>query len=155
MKNLLFYICVAATTCVSAFASTTTYPLPQSVAVSNDNLVTVNILNLTNDEINTLVEGVTPHVAVEFSKDTILPLELFLKGNVIQIANGDTISGMQVKIEQTFYIRCVKDDVLFSSDLIEWKPFFDFITGTCSLTLDVQDEHFPTISIGAELDSRQ
>ena len=44
-----------------------------------------------------------------------------------------------LEIKQTFYARCIGEELILSSNLTDWKPFLDFITvlgdlGKCSAT---------------------
>jgi hypothetical protein len=63
------------------------------------------------------------------------------------------LSNGQSPVKQTFYARCVQDELILSSNLTEWKPFLEFITGTASVTLSIQDGQ-PSIVFGAEANRR-
>jgi hypothetical protein len=56
-------------------------------------------------------------------------------------------------IAESIYGRCIKDELLFSSDLMEWMPFMDFMTGNFSVGLSV-NERQPALVIGGETNRR-
>lgn len=107
----------------------------------------VNVNHLTQADMNEILQNPDPELAVEFPVDTLLPITFFLKGDVA------TIDGQEVRVKRTFYIRCVGEELLFSTDMIEWKSMLEFLTGTASATLNIQDGR-PAIACGVEANLR-
>lgn len=63
----------------------------------------------------------------EFPEQTTLPLTFSLKGDLLEGAiEGD------VTIKQNFYAKVEGEELFFSTDQVEWKPFLDFFTGSIS-----------------------
>ena len=112
----------------------------------------INVTDLTDKELDTIMQGKNPLIAVEFSQGTVVPIGFFLKGNLIQLSENQVNCG-QLTILQTFYVRNVQDQLILSSDLLEWKPFMEFITGTASVALNIQN-YGPRILFGAEINRR-
>lgn len=54
---------------------------------------------------------------------------------------------------QTFYARCVDQELILSTNLTDWKPFLEFLTGNASVSLNIQDGK-PSIVVGAETNQR-
>jgi len=118
----------------------------------SQNLQIFNICNVTNEDLNEIMKGFHPDTAVEFSAHMILPIQFFLKGDLIHlIENKDKVEALE--IQQTFYARCVGKDLIFSIDLIDWKPFLEFITGNVSVALTIRDGT-PSLVFGSETNRR-
>ncbi len=112
----------------------------------------VNICDISEQELNRAMQGQFSELAVEFSENTILPLKLFLKGELVHLlVNKDDFE--QVEVKKTFYARLVEGELFLSSNLSEWKPFLEFITGNISVFISVQDGK-PSAEIGAEINLR-
>lgn len=118
-------------------------------AFSASDLNVVNLCELTNEDFNEILQGSHSDTAVEISAQTTLPISFFLKGELV---NLDGNFG-EVEIKQTLYARCVPQGLVLSTDLVDWKPFAEFITGKLSATLSI-DEGEPSILVGAEIDHR-
>lgn len=151
MKKLLAATLFISGVCLSAFASTINYPIAPSEVYCCDEITVVNVLCVTEQDLNSLMHGECPEVAIEFSKGTILPLNLFLKGNLMNIVGCDKQQMTQLEVKRTFYARHVENELTFSFNLTDWKPFLEFITGTFSVELGTCDEG-PFLTIGAEAD---
>lgn len=116
------------------------------------NIEVINICDLTDFDLIEIMQGNHPELAVEFLAKTSLPLSLFLRGDLINLVEND--EGFKVvEIEQTFYVRCVEQEFIFSTNLIDWKPFFEFLTGNASVSLSIQDGK-PSILVGVEANKR-
>ncbi len=71
---------------------------------------------------NEVVQGEYPDVAVQFCKGTQLPINFFLKGDLVNLTD-DQINLGRIEIQQTFYARCVEGELILSINLNDWKPF--------------------------------
>ena len=65
------------------------------------NLNAVNICQLTDQDLNEILQGQRPETAVEFSAQTVLPLSLFLKGDILNLVEVEETFGT-IEIKQTF-----------------------------------------------------
>jgi len=140
-------------TCVSTFAASVEFPInSKPLEGFSQNLKVVNVCDLTNSDLNEIMQGQRPDVAFEFSAHTILPISFFLKGDLVNLVENQENLG-QVEVKQTFYARYVQEALILSSNLTEWKPFLEFITGEASIVLNIQDGR-PSITFGAEANRR-
>lgn len=152
MKNFLITM-FALVNCGSAFAASTNFPInSKSWEKPSQNIKVVNVCNLTNNEWNAILQGNHPDRAVEFSAKTTMPISFFLTGDLVNLVD-DEVASKVLEIKQTFYMRCVENQYILSINLIDWKPFLEFITGTTSITADI-DQGQPIVSIGAEMNCR-
>lgn len=140
-------------TCGSAFTASADYPINSKTweTLSQD-LKVMNVCNLTDNDLNEIMLGKHPDIAVEFSAQTTLPTSFFLKGDLVNFVENEGGYG-SVEIMQTFYARCVGQELILSTKLTDWKPFLEFITGNVSASLSVHDGK-PFIVIGAEANQR-
>ena len=148
MKKISFLVITAV--CLSAFAASTDFPIhakPWENALQN--LKVVNLFNLSEQELNELMDGKHPEVAVEFTANTVLPISFFLKGDLIQLTEEKF---GQIQVKQTFYVRHVENEFVLSTNLSEWKPFLEFITGNISVGLSV--DKGPSFTFGSETNRR-
>jgi hypothetical protein len=107
---------------------------------------------LADNDLNEIMLGNHPEIAVEFSAQTKLPINFFLKGDLINLVENEGNFGV-VEVMQTFYARCVQQELILSTNLTDWKPFLEFITGNVSVSLSIQDGK-PSIVVGAETNQR-
>lgn len=121
-------------------------------AFANESLQVVNVSSLVEGGIQETLKGNCPFVAIEFSEKTVLPLSLFLQGDLFKFVQASSNSG-ELEVQKTFYLRVVEGDLLFSTNLEEWKSFSEFGTGNLSVKLDVH-EGKAFIECGAELNQR-
>ena len=119
---------------------------------SNYQMRVLNIGELDETILNEMIQGKHPEIAIEFSTGTIIPINFFLKGDLVSLVEENTKLG-KMKIQQTFYARCVNDELILSSNLIEWKPLFEFVTGKASITFHIVNER-ATLIIGSETNKR-
>ena len=75
-----------------------------------------------------------------------------MKGDLVNLVESND-KWRTIEIKQTFYARCVGEELILSSNLTDWKPFLDFITGNASVALSIQDGQ-PSIVVGAETNRR-
>lgn len=118
----------------------------------SQNIKVINICDLIDSDLNEIMLGNRPQIAVEFSAQTILPISFFLKGDLVNLVENEGNSGA-VAIMQTFYARIVQQELILSTDMTNWKPFLEFITGTASVSLSIQDGK-PSIIVGTEANQR-
>jgi len=139
--------------CVSTFAASVEFPInAKPLEDLSQNLKVVNVCNLTDYDLNEIMQGHRPDVAVEFSAHTALPISFFLKGDLVNLVENQGNFG-QIEVKQTFYARNVQETLLLSSNLTDWKPLLEFITGNASISLSIQDDR-PSIVFGAEANRR-
>lgn len=112
----------------------------------------INISHLTDNDLKEIMLGQHPEIAIEFSAQTTLPISFFLKGDLVNLVENEENCGA-VAIMQTFYARCAGQELFLSTNLTDWKPFFEFMTGNLSASLSIQDGQ-PSITIGAEANQR-
>lgn len=149
MKKLLFMSLALGATCVSAFAGSANFPSNSKPWENlSQNLKVINVCNLT-DNLDEIMQGHHPEIAVEFSAQTTLPISFFLKGDLVNLAVNEGDLGA-LEIKQTFYVRCVQQELILSTNLTDWKPFLEFITGNLSVSLNVQDGK-PSLLVGTEI----
>lgn len=108
---------------------------------------------LTQPEMQEMMEGKRPDLAVEFVEGTELNLHLFLKGSIASLLDDDRIPP-KIQIHQTFYVRFEEGNFLFSWNAVEWLPFQSWATGELFAGLKVTEEAEPVIQIGANLYSK-
>lgn len=132
MKKYLILTGIVA--CLSVFTEATI----NSKEISSEDIRIVNFCNLTKDDLTEVMQGLHPDKVIEFLPNTVLPINYYLKGNWINSVQSEEKGGA-VEITQTFYARCTDKELLFSSDLSEWKPLLEFITGEVFIGLNVQD----------------
>jgi hypothetical protein len=118
----------------------------------SQNLRVINVCNLTDGGLKEIMLGRNPEIAVEFSAQTTLPINFLLKGNLVNLVENEGNLGV-VEIMQTFYARCVDQELILSTNLTDWKPFLEFLTGNASVSLNIQDGK-PSIVVGAETNQR-
>lgn len=124
---------------------------PQELCMQN--LHVVNIHNVSSQEFKEIMQGHRSDIALEFTSGSVLPLNLFLKGNLVNLI--DDIKDIKtIEIKQTFYARCIDKELILSSNLIDWKPCLEFITGNASVILNIQDGQ-PSVNLGAEVYRRE
>lgn len=153
MKKFAFLSLSLLTICMHAFTVSADFPISAKPWENfNQDLHIVNICNLTNQELNEIVQGHHPEIAVEFAAQTTLPVHFFLKGDLLNLIEGEEKWGT-IEIKQSFYARCVEQELILSSNLTDWKPFLEFITGQASVALSIEDGQ-PSIVLGAEVNRR-
>jgi hypothetical protein len=121
-----------------------------STAVVTADLQVVSVSDLTQETMNEIIQGELPDLAIEFPAQTVLPVGFFLKGNLV---NLEVCEGNTLHVIQTFYARFVENELILSSNLVDWKPWLHFITGEASFSLSVHDGQ-PSIAFGADISPR-
>lgn len=154
MKKIVFLSLALAGICLSAFATSADFPINSKPWENfSQDLKVVNILNLTNHDLNEIMQGKRPEVAIELSAKTTLPISFFLRGDLVNLVKSEG-NFEQIEVKQTFYARYIQDELILSSDLKEWKPFLEFITGVGSVSLKIEEGQ-PSIIFGAETNRRK
>jgi hypothetical protein len=153
MKTLIFLSLSLASICLSVFAASADFPINSKFCENScQELRVVNICSLSDQELNEIMEGHHPEIAVEFSPQTSLPISFFLKGDLVNLVETEGKFGT-VEIKQSFYVRLVDQELILSTNLTEWKLFFEFLTGNTSVALSIHDGQ-PSIVVGAETNRR-
>jgi hypothetical protein len=146
MKKIVFLSLSWLTATLPILAHTKSWePLCQDLQV-------VNICNLTDRELIEILQGDRPEIAVEFTAQTRLPIRFFLEGDLLHMAEDEGKFGT-VEIKQSFFARYMGQELMFSSNLTDWKSFLEFVTGTASVGLSVQNGQ-PSIVVGVEPNRR-
>ena len=117
-----------------------------------ENFHVIPVEHLTEKVLDELMEGRRPDVAVEFAAGSEIPVGFFLKGGLVQLKEGRVECG-SVEFMQTVYARSVGGNLLFSSNLTDWKPLLTFITGNASVALSIEHNR-PALLFGAEVNRR-
>jgi hypothetical protein len=153
MKKYALLSIALTATCLSCFAAGTVFPInPKPWETLSHNVKVMQLANLTDNDLKEIMQGQHPELAVEFSAHTHLPVSFYLKGDLVNLAESNDKWGT-LEIKQTFYARCLGEELILSSNLTDWKPFLDFITGNVSVALSIQDGQ-PSIVVGAETNRR-
>jgi len=152
MKKFVFLSLNLAAVCIHAFATSAEYPISKPWENISQNQRVIGICSLSDQELNEIMLGYHPELAVEFSVGTKLPINFFFKGDLLDLVENKESSG-SIEVKQSFYVRCVGKELIVSSDLTQWKPFLEYITGNFSITLNIQDGQ-PSIVIGVEANKR-
>lgn len=153
MKKLVIVPLALMAICGSVFAASADFPINSKTwETVSQNIKVINICDLTDSDLNEFIFGNHPEIAVEFSAQTTLPISFFLEGDLVNLVENDK-SFRAVEIMQTFYARCVQDELILSTDLTDWKPFSEFITGNISVSLIIQGGK-PSMAIGMEANKR-
>lgn len=148
MKKHLFLSIIVTASYLSVFAIADS---PINPKISQD-IKVVCLTSLSDNDLKEIMQGEHPTLAVEFTEQTWLPVSFYLKGNLVNLIESDEKLGT-LEIKQTFYARCAEGQLFFSSNLTEWVSFLEFITGTASITLSIQDGH-PSIAVSSETNRR-
>lgn len=157
MKKIALMTLIATAMSSIAFPQSAEIPVhAQSWGNTSQDLRVISVYDLTDQLLKEIMKGEHPEIAVEFSAHSFLPISFFLKGDVATFIENDR-NCQYIEIKQTFYGRCIKkDEPFFSSNLKDWKPLLEFITGNASVALSIQDgnEGKPSIIIGSEINKR-
>lgn len=73
-------------------------------------------------------------VAIECPSGHLFPLFIQFNSQMLSL-EGESCIPMQLKVEQTFYLRKVKGVFLFSLDTIQWESFTNFFRGVLNTDL--------------------
>ncbi len=153
MKKIAFIALALTAACVSTFAASFSFPITLELyEEASQNLTVINILDLSDDDLNEIMQGKRPEVAVEFPAETTLPISFLLQGNLVNLSTNEENLG-QLVIMQTLYVRHAEEELLFSTNLNDWKPFKEFAEGNLSVMLSMQDGQL-SISVGVETNLR-
>jgi hypothetical protein len=153
MKKLAIMSLALMATCGSVFAAPADFPINSKTwETLSQNLKVINVCNLTDNDLNEIMLGQHPEMVVEFSAQTKLPINFFLKGDLVNLVENEGNFGV-VEVIQNFYARCLQQELILSTNLTDWKPFLEFITGNVSVSLSIQDGK-PSIVVGAETNQR-
>lgn len=153
MKRLFIMPLALMAICGSVFAASADFPINSKTWENvSQSLKVINVCDLTDSDLNEIMQGNHPEMAVEFSAQTTLPISFFLRGDLVNLVENEGNFGA-VEIMQTFYTRCVGQELILSTNLTDWKPFVEFITGNASVSLSIQDGK-PSIVVGAETNQR-
>ncbi len=112
----------------------------------------ISVENLTEVELSEIIEGQRPEVAIEFLKGTKMPISFFLKGDLFNLIDNTNILAT-IEVKQSFYARGQNGSLFLSSNLVDWKPFYEFITGNIAVGLSIEDG-LPSIKGEALLNRR-
>lgn len=113
----------------------------------------VAIQETTQDLLNDFFQGKLGDAAVQFPSGTLLPLQLFIEGDLLALEGAESAS-LQVEVKKDFYLKFDKGAFLFSSNLESWYPLLHFVTGKTTAALQIV-EGVPVIGLGLELYERQ
>jgi hypothetical protein len=115
----------------------------------------VNVVDANEELFRNFTAG-NDQLIVECGEGAELPFKMSIKGNCLQLDSSQQ-SAVSLKVLQTCYVRCVKENelqFLFSSDLEQWKSFSDFFTGELKLTV-VTEEAGTIARMELELNQRK
>lgn len=116
-----------------------------------ERLKIIHISDLTGDELNGIMSGQHPDTVIEFSANTSLPISFYLKGELFSTeGEEDTVTLLNIK--RSFYVRYLAGDLYMSTNLHDWCSFYDFISGSITAAITVNDD-VSSIVFGAEVNS--
>lgn len=118
MKILIQLTCVFAVLFTSIEAKAKTYPAIDKV---------IPAMDLSAEEIQGLIVGLYPNIAIELKEGSSVPLHFLLKHKFFSIQCDPNLS---VKITTPCFLRVVGKKVLLSLDLIDWISPTNFFEGT-------------------------
>jgi len=153
MKKYALLSMALTATCLSSFAVAADFPInPKPWETFSQDIRVVQLASLNDTDLKEIMEGKHPEMAVEFAAHTNLPVSFYLKGDLLSLAESDDKWGT-IEIKQTFYARLIGEELILSSNLNDWKPFMEFITGTATVGLSIQDGK-PSIVVGSKTNRR-
>ena len=145
-KMMLMFL---ATFCLATFAvPTLLYAKP--VENRSQSVHVINVYDLTDQDVQQIMEGERPDIAVEFPAHISLPISFFLNGDLAKLAESDL---GQIELQKRFYLRCVQKELLLSTNLSDWKTVLEFITGNISVAFNIEEGE-PTVKIYVEINQR-
>ncbi len=118
MKTLIQLTCVFVLFLSTIEAKEKVYPTVDKV---------IPAMDLTAEEIQGLILGMYPNVAIELKEGSSIPLQFLLRHKFFSIQCDPNLS---VKITTPCYLRAVGKKVLLSLDLTDWVSPTDFFDGT-------------------------
>lgn len=153
MRKVLFCTMGMLTLSLSSYATSVDFSINHKPwEQCTENLKVIGLSEISEQVLNEIMQGQHPDLAVQFCKGVQLPLNFFLRGDLVHLVE-DQVNLGRIEIQQTFYARCIGGELILSTNLNEWKPFFEFITGNASIALSVQNQE-PSITFGAEANRR-
>jgi hypothetical protein len=117
---------------------------------SNDQIISLS--ELTRENIEEFFLNKDSSFILECSKGTILPLHLSLESEFLSL--GDVERPYTVQVLKTCYIKCIDETFFFSSDLLNWKEFEKFFTGTFGVSLNLNEDQNPEVGLHLGLHER-
>ena len=141
MKQSVYIAFTAMSLCVSAFAA----PISDEIRV-------INVQDITPGDLEKIGNDAFRDI-IAFPKNAQLPLQLFLKGDVVQLTDTHEDAGT-IEVLQTFYVRLDSKMPLVSKDLIEWKRLDTFFAGEMSTGLECSSEGRHTLSFSVQANER-
>jgi hypothetical protein len=79
-------------------------------------------------------KGELPNVVLELSQGMVLPFNVLINGDFFELDLVDQ-PPYRLIVHKTCYMRCLGDNMLFSRDLLTWKEFQDFFSGSIGFAL--------------------
>lgn len=79
-----------------------------------------------------------PSVVVELTAGEKIPLQFWIKGDLLSLDTGEN-KMPTVVVQKTFYVKYVNETYLFSTDQLNWKQWFDFVTGSFGITIPKEE----------------
>lgn len=153
MKKTILSILTLTTLFGTIFGGQTSSQMKSSFEEkSASNLIILNVNTLSENELNELMNGKHPEIALAFESQTKFPLTFFLNGELLKLIEAPA-NNTELIIMQPFYIRNIHQEWLFSSNLQDWKPLLEYINGNIFLGFNIENNR-SSISIGAEVNKR-
>lgn len=153
MKKYMLISLAVTISCLSVFATTVDLSIhSKGWNEPSSNLKVVQLCNLTNNDLKEIEQGLHPQMAIEFPALTTLPISFNVKSDLVSLVENEE-QLITIEINQTIYARYTEEGLMFSSNLTDWKPCLEFITGRIYVELGTQDGH-PFIVIGSEINHR-
>ncbi len=110
----------------------------------------VNLNDADNDMITNIMLGKLPNVVLEVSEGSRLPLNIFLKGDFIELVSASA-TDVIIQVNQNLYMKNDNGQVQFSTKSSDWKSLCQFVTGMTSVSLTREQSGSPCITLSAEI----
>ena len=121
---------------ISCLLSTGSITMP--LLGEEGNFTIVEPEELTNERIEQIVGGSEPNSVLFLKKDKELPFVFKIQGGVLEL-NSEESSSTKIKALKDCYVRCVRDQFLFSDDLNQWEEPLNYFSGSFSVKLQNTD----------------
>lgn len=81
------------------------------------------------NDLDERIAQLSDRLAISFEKGQEIPLTFSARG----LFECDALD-LKVRVNQRVYVRALAENMLFSTDLVEWRSFEAFFTGTAHLS---------------------
>ncbi|MBA3958413.1 MAG: hypothetical protein H0X51_08510 [Parachlamydiaceae bacterium] len=117
-------------------------------------LTVIKVTDMDDDLISQFISHERKDIIVEFSEDTILPINVLFNGNIFTFTAPEGFMP-ELNVQKTFYVK-YKDGFQASLNLKDWSSLGDFISSAISCKIKLQEaQELPVFTIGASIIEEQ